>query len=206
MKFRSTTLSAILPKRRITAVAASIALAVPAGSAAAQFMPAFEVRPMAGAYVPIGAQSDFLAGANMWGAQASWLLTPTWALTGSFGWTGSQDKLTSPVRQDLNLYQYDAGVEARVAPATGAKWTFSPFIGIGAGARTYDYKNMTGESKTYMSGYGALGAEVGYDLLGVRIEARDYVSRFKPLIGPVPSNWDYRNDMTLSAALNLRIW
>jgi hypothetical protein len=169
-------------------------------------MPAFEVRPMAGAYVPLGTQSDFLAGANMWGAQASWLFTPTWALTGSFGMAGSQDKLTSPVRQDVNLYQYDAGVEARMAPAPSAKWSFAPFIGVGAGARTYDYKSTAAGNRTYASGYGALGTELGYDMLGLRLEARDYVSRFKPILGSTSDDWDYRNDLTLSAALNLRIW
>jgi hypothetical protein len=185
------------------ALVAGVLLAMPAG-AAAQYLPAFEVRPMAGAYVPIGTQSDFLAGTNMYGAQASWLLTPTWALTGSFGWIDSQDKITSPVRRDVNLYQYDVGVEARVAGSAGEKWSLSPFIGLGVGGRTYDYDDVEGESRTFASGYGALGAEAGYDLLGLRFEARDYVSRFTPLIGT--GGWDYRNDITLTAALNLRIW
>jgi hypothetical protein len=191
-------------RNSVKVVATSVALVFVAAPAAAQ-LPAFEVRPMTGAYVPLGAQGDFLAGANMFGAQASWLMTPTWALTGSFARTGSEDKLT-PVRQRINLMNYDAGIEARVAPPpVSAGWTFSPFIGLGAGARTYDYKDLDMASKTYGAAYGALGAEVGYDMLGVRFEARDYVSRFRPLSASSGS-WDYRNDLTLSVGLNLRIW
>jgi hypothetical protein len=124
------------------------------------------------------------------------------ALTASAGWARSEARQLPTAFNRLDLWTYDAGVEARIAPPMSESMTFAPFVGIGAGARTYDYRDMDVDSETYMAGYGALGGEVGYKSMGIRLEARDYLSRFR-----LPSGErDTRNDLTLSAALNLRIW
>jgi hypothetical protein len=49
---------------------------------------------------------------------------------------------------------------------------------------------------------GALGGEVGFGRLGLRVEGRDYVSRFEPLIGD--GDTKTRNDVTLAAGLTVR--
>jgi hypothetical protein len=195
-----------LLRRSAVLAAAAAMIGVTSQVASAQMgVPAFEIRPMAGAYVPLGAQKNFLDQGTMLGAQASWLLSPSWALTGSFGWTRSNDIGLPAATQRMNLFQYDAGVEARLVPSIGSKMTFSPFVGLGAGARTYDYKDIDNfDADTHLAGYGALGAEVGFGSLGLRLEARDYLSRFRPLNST--GDWDTRNDLTLSAGLNLRIW
>jgi hypothetical protein len=191
-------------------IAASAMLAVWTPTARAQdYSPTFELRPMAGAYVPVGAQRDFLAGATLFGAQGSLMLSPTWAITASASWTGSEDKLTA-VRQDIDLFQYDAGFEARGAPINMVRsFSLSPFIGIGAGARTYSYRDLDVDAETHFAGYGAVGAELAFRTIGLRLEARDYVSRFRQFNGvdeDEENRVDYRNDISVVAAINLRIW
>jgi hypothetical protein len=169
---------------------------------------AFEIRPYVGAYVPTGDQRDLLKDAVLVGAQASWRVIPQLAVTGTFGWAPSKDRLTAG-DQTLDLYQYDLGAEAR-APSwysggswgSGGSWDFTPFVGLGIGGRTYNYRDLEVDSKTNVAGYGALGGEVGFGRLGLRVEGRDYVSRFEPLTGN--SDTKTRNDVTLAAGLTVR--
>ena len=163
----------------------------------------FEVRPYAGAYIPTGDQRDLLKDAVIVGAQASYRVLPQLAVTGTFGWSPSKDRITDG-DQTLDLYQYDLGAEARApswfASSTGA-WDLTPFAGLGVGGRTYDYRDLDVDSKTNVAGYGALGGEFGFGRTGLRLEARDYVSQFKPLTG---GDSKTRNDVTLAAGLTLR--
>jgi hypothetical protein len=164
----------------------------------------FELRPYVGAFIPTGAQRDLLKDALLVGAQASYSFIPQLALTGTFGWSPSKDRITAG-DQTLDVYQYDLGLEGR-APAwytsgTGS-WSFTPFAGIGAGARTYSYRDLNVGSKTNVAGYGALGGELGFGRAGVRLEGRDYVSRFEPLTGS--GDTKTRNDVTLAAGLTLK--
>jgi hypothetical protein len=164
---------------------------------------AFELRPYVGAYVPTGDQRDLLKDAVLVGAQASWRVIPQLAVTGTFGWAPSKDRVTAG-DQTLDLYQYDLGAEAR-APSwynTGS-WDFTPFVGLGVGGRTYNYRDLDNvDAKTNVAGYGALGGEVGFGRLGLRLEGRDYISRFEPLTGNGDAKT--RNDVTLAAGLTVR--
>jgi hypothetical protein len=164
---------------------------------------AFELRPYVGAYVPTGDQRDLLKDAVLVGAQASWRIIPQLALTGTFGWAPSKDRVTAG-DQTLDLYQYDVGAEARAQSWYSAgSWDFTPFVGLGVGGRTYNYRDLDDvDAKTNVAGYGALGGEVGFGRLGVRVEARDYVSRFEPLVGDGEAKT--RNDVTLAAGLTVR--
>jgi hypothetical protein len=162
----------------------------------------FEVRPYVGAYVPTGDQRDLLKDAVLVGGQASWRIIPQLAITGTFGWSPSKDRVTAG-DQTLDLYQYDVGAEARAQSWYNAgSWDFTPFIGLGIGGRTYNYRDLDVDSKTNVAGYGSLGGELGFGHVGLRLEARDYVSRFEPLVG----NGDAatRNDVTLAAGLTVR--
>ena len=162
----------------------------------------FEVRPMVGAYVPTGAQRDLLKDAVLVGAQASYSIIPQLAVTGSFGWSPSKDRVT-PGDPTLDLYQYDIGAEARGAGwVKGATWEFVPFLGLGVGGRTYHYRDLGVGSTTDVDGYGALGGDLNFGRVGLRVEARDYVSQFKPLTGTGDAKT--RNDITLASGLNVR--
>jgi hypothetical protein len=164
---------------------------------------AFELRPYVGAYVPTGDQRDLLKDAVLVGAQASWRATQHLALTGTFGWAPSKDRVTAG-DQTLDLYQYDLGAEARATSwYNRGSWDFTPFIGLGVGGRTYNYRDLDDvDAKTNVAGYGALGGELGFGRAGLRLEARDYISRFEPLTGDGDAKT--RNDVTIAAGLTVR--
>ena len=161
----------------------------------------FELRPYAGAFIPTGDQRDLLRDAVIVGGQASYRITPQLALTGTVGWSPSKDRIT-PGDQKLDLWQYDLGAELR-APSwfTAGALDFTPYLGLGAGARTYNYRDLDVDSKTNFAGFGVLGGEVGFGRIGVRLEARDYVSQFKPFNG---GDSKTRNDVTVATGLTLR--
>ena len=162
----------------------------------------FELRPFVGGYVPTGDQRDFLKDAVLVGAQGSWRLLPALALTGTLSWSPTKDRLTAG-EETLDVVQYDIGAEARAASWLGAgTWDFTPFVGLGVGGRTYSYRDLDVESKTNVATYGALGGDLYFGRVGLRIEARDYLSRFKPLIGT--GETETRNDISIVTALTFR--
>jgi hypothetical protein len=199
--------NAISTPARLVAVAAfSLSTAFGAANLNAQNMAThnsngFELRPYAGAYIPTGPQRDLLKDAVIVGGQASYRIVPQLALTGTLGWSPSKDRIT-PGDQTLDVWQYDLGAELR-APSwlTSGAWDFTPFVGLGGGGRTYNYRDLDVDSKTNVAGYGTLGGEIGFGRIGLRIEGRDYVSQFKPFEG---GDSKTRNDVTVAAGLTLR--
>jgi hypothetical protein len=162
----------------------------------------FELRPFVGAYIPTGDQRDFLKDAVLVGGQASWRVIPAFAVTGTFAWSPSKDRL-SPGNQTLDLYQYDIGAELRTPSTFNAGIaSFTPFVGLGLGGRTYNYRDLDVSSKTNFDGYGAIGGDLGFGPIALRIEGRDYVSQFKPLTGT--GDTKTRNDIGLAAGIAYR--
>ena len=53
-----------------------------------------------------------------------------------------------------------------------------------------------------MAGYGALGGEIGFGHFGLRLEARDYLSRYVPTGGS--GDAETRNDLALAPGLTFR--
>src|SRR5215218_5360685 len=89
------------------------------------------------------------------------------------------------------------GAELR-APSwqTWGTLDFTPFLGLGGGGRTYNYRDLDADAKSNVAGYGVVGGELGFGRFGLRLEARDYVSRFKPFDG---SDSETRNDVTITS-------
>ena len=85
---------------------------------------------------------------------------------------------------------------------SGCRWEFTPFAGLGLGGRMYDYRDGDAGSTTNFDGYAALGGDFGLGPIGIRIEARDYVSQFKPLVGG--GDTKTRNDIGLVLGLAYR--
>ena len=188
---------------RFTTIATVAALTLSAATAKAQNIGgSFELRPFVGAYIPTGDQRDLLKDAVLTGAQLSWRAIPALAITGSFGWSPTKDRVT-PGNQTLDIYQYDVGAELRSASLyKGTLWDFSPFVGLGLGGRTYNYRDLDVDSKTNFDGYAALGGDIGFGPLGLRIEGRDYVSQFKPLTGS--GDTKTRNDIGVTVGVSYR--
>lgn len=161
----------------------------------------WEIRVTAGELVPTGDQRHVLERADMTAAQVSWVLRPSFAITGTFGWARSRDISTTD-HPKLDVFASDLGIELRPKQwFAGRAVTFDAFAGVGAGARSYNYRKLDVGATHNVAGYGAVGGEVGMGRVGIRLEVRDYVSGFKPLIGGGQSRT--RNDMVITAAVRI---
>jgi hypothetical protein len=156
---------------------------------------AWELRFTSGAFIPAGSQRNFLKDAQMDAAQLSWVLRPSLAVTGTFGWARTRDLATADDPK-LDAFTYDLGVEARAHELfAGHAVTLSPFVGAGAGARSYNYRKLDIDATHNLAGYGAAGGELGMGRVGLRLEVRDYATGFRPLAGAGKS--DTRNDVVM---------
>lgn len=170
---------------------------------AAQATPAsahkWEFRASSGALIGTGDQRNVLKDAQTSAAQLSWLIRPSLAVTGTVGWARSRDvgTLNSP---KLDVFTSDLGVEVRpLVLALPRAVTFSPFAGAGAGVRSYNYRKLEVDATHNAAGYIAAGGEFGIRRVGLRLEARDYATGFKPLSGV--GSTSTRNDVVLLAAI-----
>lgn len=136
-----------------------------------------------GTLVPTGAQRDAIKRANISAVQVMYVARPAIAITSTFGWARSRD-LVIAERPKLDVFTYDVGAEVRAADwKKGASLTFTPFAGAGAGGRSYNHRKLDVDATHNLSAYASAGGELGYRRVRVRLEARDYVSTFKPLTG-----------------------
>ena len=98
------------------------------------------------------------------------------------------------------MFTYDLGAEARANRwIAGDALTFSPFAGVGAGARSYNYRGLDVDATHNLAAYGSVGGEIGYRRIRLRLEARDYLTGFKPLAAEGTTG--RRNDLTVMAGL-----
>ena len=159
----------------------------------------WEVRVSSGTLLPTGDERDVLKNAPMTALQVSRLITPSLALTGTIGWARSQVINTTDTPK-LDVFTSDLGVELR-----SPRWfnksmvTFDAFAGLGGGMRSYNYRKLDVGATHNLAGYGAVGGEFGMGRVGLRLEVRDYMSGFKPLVGAGESGM--RNDVVYTAAV-----
>ena len=152
-----------------------------------------------GAVVPTGRERDAIKRGNLTAAQLSWVVRPALAVIATAGWARSRDIATAGDPK-LDVFTYDLGAELRAK-----RWsardaiTFSPFAGVGAGGRSYNYRSLDLDATHNVSAYGSAGGELGIRRVRVRVEARDYVAGFKPLDGQGPARTG--NDVVVMAGL-----
>ncbi len=208
-----TTSPASLATRSVAQLTAALTLAMLVGGArvstaqthadpASAPASTWELRATSGGLIPTGAQRNALKDASLSALQLSWLVRPSLALTGTFGWARSRDLLSTDDPK-LDVFGYDLGAEVRASEmSAGKSVTFAPFVGAGAGARSYNYRNLDVDATHNVAAYGAAGGELGIGRVGLRLEVRDYVTGFKPLAGRGVS--DTRNDVVLLVGLRIK--
>lgn len=176
--------------------------ASPVGAQAMPAAPRAEFLITSGTLVPTGAQRDEIGRGKVTAAQFAFVARPNLALTATVGWARSHD-IAAAGDPKLNVFTYDLGAELRTAqPLPIAAMTFQPLVGAGAGARSYDHRGVADDATHNLAAYGSVGGELGYRRVRVRLEARDYVTGFKPLAGAGAS--DRRNDVVIMVGLRLK--
>lgn len=203
---RHTRAPRLAPARSAAGIVAVATLFIMAGTADAQATrPAprtgFELIASSGALVPTGAQRAALKDAPISTAQLSYVVRSRFAVTAAVGWARSRD-LVAEGDPKLSVFTYDVGVEAR-APHSLSRdaGTLTPFVGVGAGGRSYDHRGRDVDATHGLAGYAAAGAELGLGRMRLRLEARDYVRGFRPLVGGGEAV--ARNDVMIMAGLRL---
>ena len=161
----------------------------------------FEFIVSDGALLPTGDQRNALKNARMNLAQLSYAVRPYLAVTTSMGWARTRD-IASVNTPKLNVFTYDVGAELRADRwVSGHALTFTPFAGAGAGGRSYNYRSLDVDATHNLAAYGSAGGELGYRRIRFRVEARDYVTGFKPLQSNGAS--ERRNDVSLMGGFRI---
>lgn len=138
---------------------------------------------LSGTLVPTGVQRDVIQRGNLSAAQLTFAVQPALALTSTVGWARSRD-VSIGDHPKLDVFTYDVGAELR-APKwnVGDGFSIASFAGAGAGGRSYNYRKLDVDATHDLAGYATAGAEFGIRRVHLRLEARDYLTGFKPLNG-----------------------
>lgn len=172
-----------------------------------------ELRPFVGAFIPTGENRELLQDAVLTGGQLAYRLTPAFGIVGTFAWSPSTDRTTwgapGALRReaDVSVFQYDLGVEGHLPNRVeGSRWGISAFGVAGAGARTYDYRDLDQAAETSFAGFVGVGTDLGpvAGRWALRLEARDYISAFKGLRGELMER-KARNDVVLAVGLTVAL-
>lgn len=190
--------------KKLTAVLAAV-LALGATAARAEEKPAsrpFSISPYVGAFIPTGDQRDILDDAVQVGLTLSYDVHPNVAVVGSFSWAPTKAKGIVLSDRDLDLFQYDLGVQGQYPVVVAGDVTLRPFLGVGAGARTYSFRQSGLSSETDFAAYVSAGAKAEYKGFELGLTARDYLTAFDGLQGTESST--ARNDLSLFASVGMR--
>jgi hypothetical protein len=154
-----------------------------------------EVRPFIAAYLPAGALRDEFKSATTLGLQGALEISPFMHVVGTVGWTNGHNKYASFSDDVTYIWQYDVGTEFNLTRELGTSWLLKPFLGAGAGGRTYDYQAVNVGTSTCAAGYGTIGSELQKGVMALRLEARNYFTCFK---SPLTAEKKTRNDVGLA--------
>jgi hypothetical protein len=165
-------------------------------TAQAQVKP--ELRPFVGAFIPTGTQRDVFKDAVLTGGQLALEMNDRIHLVGTFAFSGPSFKSQVTGSDHMHIYQTDVGAELFQSVSLQNEWEFRPFVGLGGGVRTFDPAGSIA-SKSYPSGYAAIGTEFQLDRFALRFETRDYLMSFKGVSGTEKSST--RNEIAISAGL-----
>jgi hypothetical protein len=116
-------------------------------------------------------------------------------LSATVGWARSRD-IAQVGDPKLDVFLYDVGAEfRRLHRSAKGRRSLMPFAGLGAGGRSYNYRKLDVDAVHNLTAYGSVGGEAGLGRVSARLEARNYVSGFRPLRGT--GGTVTRNDVVL---------
>ena len=183
--------------RHLAAILIAFAAASPAvGQPAESYRP--EIRSFVGAWVPFGAMRYDFRDAATAGVQGAFEVSSRLHLVGSVGWTYGHHRFTQLATDGVYLIHYDLGAELNMVRDLSSVWRAKPFVGLGGGARSYDFGAVGVAASICPSGYAALGGELQRALVALRAEARQYVTCFE---SPVAGTTRARTDAIYTAGL-----
>ena len=167
------------------------ALAAPLRAQESTTIGAFELRPVVGAFVPTMTMRDEFRDAPLYGVQGGFEFNSNvhMLLGGFFSRNDTHQTIVGSKRADI--WQFDAGAEMNGIASMGRDWFFRPFVGGGLGMRIYDYSATAGNSRSF-AGYAGIGTEFQRFVGAIRLEARDYVTKYE---SPLTGTSKARNDV-----------
>jgi hypothetical protein len=115
-------------------------------------------------------------------------------LVASGSWTYGRARFTGLTDDLTHIWQYDGGAEFNLVGELTTDWVWRPFLGLGAGARTYDYRAKALGTRTCTAGYGTVGSELERGNFALRFEARDNITCFE---SPMTGRKTTRSDLGL---------
>lgn len=153
-----------------------------------------------GVFAPTGRHRSAIGDAFAIGGQLGIGVRPSMAVVA--GALVSQMRYRGTPQSELTVVQYDVGLEFAPASAPASahnslRRRITPFIGVGTGARSYKLTERTEGTRVFPASYVSVGTEFSIGSAGLRLEARDYVSRSE-LSGTMSGA---RNDVTAVAGL-----
>jgi outer membrane protein with beta-barrel domain len=184
--------------KKLSVVVAAVAALAATTARAEEPVRRWSIAPLVGAYIATGDQRDVLDDSLLTGLTLSYEIHPNLAVVGAFSWAPTQDLREN----DLDLFQYDLGLQGQYPVALTRSLTLKPFVGVGLGARTYEYRDLAVDAETDFAGYVSAGAGLEYEALELRLTARDYLSAFDGI--GVEGDSSARNDLSLFASVGLR--
>lgn len=135
----------------------------------------FAMHVLLGGFVPTGAARGTVSNGYAIGAQIGIALTPRVATAATVFVT--QTKFRAIDVNEVTIIQYDVGVEFAPGAPHESTHRVIPFVGLGAGGRTFDVRDAGTATTTYPAAYLGAGAEIRFQRLALRMEARGYASR-----------------------------
>ena len=186
--------------RRIVVGSIGLMLSMPT-IASTQDNRLWEMRPVVGMSVPIGAQRDLFKNAAFTGGEAALRIVPTIDLLTSVTWQAADSRYRVSTTT-ASVWVFDIGVEKRFRDTISPDARLIPFVGGGVGGRAYDFDSRELVSRTCYAGYGAAGLALEWKGTALRGEARDNVFCYESPISGVPSRTG--SELTLSLGLGVR--
>lgn len=146
------------------------------------------------------------ATAPVYGAQIGLRLSPNIALIGNLGYTNSDIRIGLPIFGGFSVSSssmliYDGGLELDAPKGSSA---ITPFVQAGAGAIHYAVTGPLSAAATNFAGNLGVGGDVAlWNGLGLRVLAKDYVTKFnidEPALGvraQTANNWSFSAGLRL---------